>query len=247
MAEPSGDAPLSLRASLRWPLIRRAIETCAPATCLEIGCGQGAMGTRLARLTRSYLAVEPDQQSHEVAAARLGAVGGQVLHGSTELVPAGSRYDLVCAFEVLEHIDDDRAAVAEWVELVVPGGHLLVSVPAWPERFGPTDVAVGHFRRYRPDGLAEVLRSAGLEPVSSALYGWPLGNLLEATQNRMFRGTEPEPEETAARTARSGRLHQPRSRVRATLTGLAVRPFIGLQRLAPSRGTGIVALARRLD
>ena len=47
----------------------------------------------------------------------MAAAGGAVLHGDHTAVPAGSSYDLVCAFEVLEHIEDDAAALADWVRL----------------------------------------------------------------------------------------------------------------------------------
>ena len=53
-------APLSPRASLRWPFIRQAVTEFAPRRLLEAGCGQGAMGTRLIRLAPTYVAVEPD-------------------------------------------------------------------------------------------------------------------------------------------------------------------------------------------
>jgi len=45
-------------------------------------------------------------------------------------------YDMVCAFEVLEHLKRDEAALRDWITLVRPGGHLVLSVPAGPERFG---------------------------------------------------------------------------------------------------------------
>lgn len=68
------------------------------------------------------------------------------------------RYDvvsriMVCAFEVLEHIEDDKEALAERVTDVRPGGQLVLSVPAFQERFEPMDRHAGHFRRYSPEEL----------------------------------------------------------------------------------------------
>ena len=248
--------PLAPRAWLRWDLVDRMVAELRPATVLEIGCGQGSMGARLA--TRAdYLAVEPDPVSYAVAEARVAARGGTVLPADHTGVPAGSRYDLVCAFEVLEHLADDAAALADWVDLVRPGGHLMLSVPAFARRFGPMDTRVGHYRRYDPDQLSARLVEAGLVEPRVQVYGWPLGYALEAVRNRMDArhlatdatdatdgpaAGEPTPEE---RTAASGRHQQPGGGALGRGIEAATLPFRYLQRLAPDRGTGLLAVATR--
>ena len=150
MSDVHAPPPLAPRAWLRWDLVQRQVRALAPATCLELGCGQGAVGTRLARMC-DYLGVEPDPTSFAVAGPRITAAGGRVLRGDIDAVTPGSFFDLVCAFEVLEHLPDDVGALARWGRAVAPGGHLLLSVPAWQDRFGPWDEMVGHLRRYAPD------------------------------------------------------------------------------------------------
>lgn len=238
--------PLTPMANLRWHVVKRALAEIRPATILEIGCGQGSAGARLAAMAPTYLGVEPDERSSSVARSRVEPLGGTVITGDHTAVPAGTTYDLVCAFEVLEHIEDDKAALHDWAEFVRPGGHLLLSVPAWQDRFGPMDELVGHFRRYSPAELRDRLSNAALEPTHVQLYGWPLGYALEAVRNRIAkrRGTASEDASVEARTAGSGRLLQPKA-----LVGGAVRvatvPFQQAQRLVPKRGTGIVAVAVR--
>jgi SAM-dependent methyltransferase len=242
--------PLAPRAWLRWDLVDRLVAELRPATVLEIGCGQGSMGARLA--TRAdYLAVEPDPISYAVAEARVAACGGTVLPADHTGVPAGRQYDLVCAFEVLEHLADDAAALADWVALVRPGGHLMLSVPAFASRFGPMDTRVGHYRRYDPDQLASRLVEAGLVEPRVQVYGWPLGYALEAVRNRMdarhlATGAAAAGEPTAEeRTAASGRHQQPGGGAIGRGIELATLPFRYLQRLVPARGTGLVAVATR--
>jgi SAM-dependent methyltransferase len=231
--------------TLRWDLVQRRLAEIRPRTVLEIGCGQGAAGARLASMSE-YVGVEPDPASCQVAKRRIAPLGGRVVRGDHTAVPAGTRYDLACALEVLEHIEDDKGALADWVEHVRPGGHLLLSVPAWPHRFGAMDRLVGHFRRYSPEEMHELLSGAGLTEVSVRLYGWPLGYALEAVRNRVAAGRAEQVRQTPVeeRTAGSGRLLQPRA-----LVGAAVRagtaPFRYLQRARPRHGTGIVAVARR--
>ncbi|MEL7157397.1 MAG: methyltransferase domain-containing protein, partial [Actinomycetota bacterium] len=55
-----------------------------------------------------------------------------------------TRFDYVMAFEVLEHITDDRAALEEWLRRLRPGGRVLFSVPAHQRKYGDADRAVGH-------------------------------------------------------------------------------------------------------
>jgi SAM-dependent methyltransferase len=240
--------PLPPSAALRYAVVRRMVARLRPTTVLEIGCGQGAVGARLAA-GRRYLGVEPDLASYRLAAQRVRAAGGEVRNCDHTALPAGSRYDLVCAFEVIEHIEDDKAALTDWAELVRPGGHLLLSTPGRPDRFGAADTLVGHFRRYTPGRIADLLHDAGLVDAEVIGYNWPLGVPVETVRNRIASrrlASSAAPASRAEGTAGSGRFLQPRA-----LAGLAiavgVAPFAQLQRLAPARGTGLIALARRPD
>lgn len=240
--------PLAIRAWLRYDLVSRVIDRLAPTDVLEIGCGQGSFGARIAERAE-YLGIEPDRSSFEVARSRVEPRGGRVINSTHDEVPAGSTFDMVCAFEVLEHIEDDRGALASWVRFIRPGGHLVISVPAFAERFGPMDTHAGHFRRYSPAALQSLLTEGGLTVDEVSVYGWPLGYALEAVRNRIdtkkleaasARGTSIE-----QLTAASGRTFQPRRQVSGVVVQVATLPFRYLQRVQPRRGTGFVAVATR--
>ncbi len=225
---------------MRWALIAPLLPDVE--SVLEIGVGLGALGYRLAERYR-YVGLELDEEALAVARSRI--VRGTLIHGDLDAVD--ERFDLVVATEVLEHLEDDVAALRLWRERLVPGGAVLLSVPAFPERFGPWDVKAGHFRRYERDGLAATFRAAGFEPVAIRTYGFPLGNLLEAARDAVAKrqGGKGSMEE---RTAASGRLLQP-SRTTGWLTASAgtvgsvlQRPFTGSR-----HGVGFVALARATD
>lgn len=240
--------PLAIRAWLRYDVVSRIITRLQPASVLEIGCGQGAFGARLAGRV-DYLGVEPDESSYRVAAGRIEPRGGRVINGTHEAVPAGSAFDAVCAFEVLEHIEDDRAALAAWVPFIKPGGHLIMSVPAFQDRFGPMDTHAGHFMRYSPDELGSRLTEADLVVDEITVYGWPLGYALESVRNRIdakklatARANGTSIEEL---TAASGRTFQPSKRSSGLAVQAATLPFRYLQRAQPHRGTGLVAVAGR--
>lgn len=247
MADPVKLPPLTPMAWLRYDLITRLLDDIGPiSSILEIGCGQGAVGVRLAQRA-PYLGVEPDASSYAVAAERAAQLGGRarVLHGDSSLVDRDEQFDLVCAFEVLEHIGDDIAALKEWSAYVRPGGHVMLSVPAWQARFSAMDKMVGHFRRYDPDVMLAALTEAGFTSPRIELYGFPLGYLLEASRNKIAeRKVDAAPASIAERTSGSGRLFQPKGAIGA-LNKAGTAPFRLLQRGFGSRGTGLVAVGRR--
>ena len=218
-------------------------ESEATASFLEVGCGQGALGARLSRVF-NYVAYEPDVASFRVAEKRLRFAGsGRILNSFLPNSP-DRQFDNVGAFEVLEHIEDDLEALRMWRGWIRPGGRLLLSVPAWPHRFGPGDEAVGHFRRYEPEQLKHVVGEAGYGEIEVVMYGFPLGYLLEATRDRIAGGRTNGPMDE--RTAASGRSMQPGIRLGA-LTRPATLPFRVVQRAfrATPIGTGLVLAARR--
>ena len=79
--------------------------------------------------------------------------------------------DAALALDVIEHLDDDRAAIRRLGSLVRPGGVLIVSVPALPELFTEFDAIQGHRRRYLPETLRAAFAGSGLELERTLLVG----------------------------------------------------------------------------
>ena len=231
----------------RDPVLRLARRV-APERVLEIGIGQGAMGYRLAS-RYAYAGIEPDARSRAVARSRLLTLPTpSTCVEDLDALDPDARFDLVCSFEVLEHVDDDAQALTRWATLLAPGGHVLVSVPAHRRRYGPSDRAVGHHRRYDRDDLLELLGAAGLEPTEVLSYGVGLGHAVEAAWDIAMRHPRrDDADSTAERTAASGRTFQPRSRIGGLAREAVTLPFRVLQRPfeRTSTGVGWIALARR--
>jgi SAM-dependent methyltransferase len=141
----------------------------APGPMLEIGAGIGTFSRLLLDAGASPLVlVEPE----DVCVAELRNVFAdesrvevvqELLPESAALRsrPAFFRYAL--AQNVLEHIEDDVAALAAVVDALEPGGELAVLVPAHPFLYGRLDEGFGHFRRYTRPRLRALIRDAGAE------------------------------------------------------------------------------------
>jgi SAM-dependent methyltransferase len=237
-------APLAPNAWLRYDAVERMLPA-GVTDVAEIGCGRGAFGARLAQ-RYSYLGVEPDRESWAVAKARIDGLGrGEVRNVSSSAL-SGQRFDLVCAFEVLEHIENDADALSEWARLLRPGGWLLLSVPAHQRRFGPWDELVGHFRRYDERMITRLLDNAGFTDITVRLYGFPLGYLLEPVRNAVGRRrlAAAAGQSQEERTSGSGRQLQPSGGALGAVVAWVTIPFRLLQRATPKAGTGLVVRAR---
>ena len=239
--------PLSFNAWLRFDVARRMLPP-GPGDLLDIGCGQAALGIRLAaHHAYRYVGVEPDADSYGIAASRLAAaaVPGEIRNGDLKVLDSGTRFDVVTAFEVLEHIEDDKAALDEWIQRARPGGTLLLSTPAHQHRYGVQDELVGHFRRYDPPAMEELLKAAGLENIEVRLYGMPAGYALEAARNAIGRRriAAVKDESLTERSQGSGRFMQPSSPLAGMVTRLGTAPFRQIQRVFPHTGPTLVARA----
>jgi SAM-dependent methyltransferase len=147
---------------------------------LDVGCGNGRHAFEALRHGAEVTATDVDGAALievERMAAAMALAGEVAVGGSLRTVVADARnlpfdeaeFDVVIAAEMLEHIHDDSAAIAELGRVLRPGGVLAVTVPRWwPERVCWAlsseyhEVPGGHIRIYRRRELVERLRRSGL-------------------------------------------------------------------------------------
>jgi SAM-dependent methyltransferase len=172
-----------------------------PARVLDAGCGWGV--TLEALEARGYSVVGIDVSPR--ALAKLDQPGRTlaVADLTRPLPEKVETFDVVLALDVLEHLDDDRVAVATLSRLANPeNGVVIVSVPARPDLFSEFDAIQGHRRRYLPDRLRAAFHDSGLEVVSVFWWGAWMVPILKRERRRKKAKTGEAPAEVYRRHLR---------------------------------------------
>lgn len=124
-----------------------------PATnlnILNVGCGPGRSSEYLSKFGK-VTSIEYDKFCCEFAAEKTGL---EIIHGSiTELPFNDKSFDLVCAFDVIEHVEDDQLAVNELKRVTKNESLVLITVPAFMSLWSHHDVINHHFKRYKIDEI----------------------------------------------------------------------------------------------
>ena len=142
-------------------LIRRDAQLPAGAQILEIGCGTGHNLAMLAEFGHVD-GLELDDEARALSEKRLGRMVMSSPLPELAGVP-DCHYDLIGAFDVIEHIDDDHAALASIATKLKPGGKFVIAVPAHQWMWSAHDVVNHHKRRYSSRALQALIESSPLE------------------------------------------------------------------------------------
>lgn len=146
---------------LRQRVIRRAVAESGPDLVLEVGSGLSPMITGSNRVVYSELSYRALRtlKHHQ-------GRGMYVVADGTRLPFRDGVFSHTVCSEVIEHVEDDQAALNELARVMRPGGLLCLTVPHRKFYFAADDRFVRHFRRYEIDDVEEKLGRAGLRPLT---------------------------------------------------------------------------------
>jgi len=155
---------------------------------LEIGCGNGYVLAGVAGLREWEILVGSELHpiALRTARARLGR-RAQFVQMDARKILARDAFDLIGAFDVLEHIEEDEMVLAAMHQALCPGGGVLIAVPQHPFLWSQVDENAHHVRRYRRGEMERKLESAGFEILFSASYTALLLPLMAASRFRKRR------------------------------------------------------------
>jgi SAM-dependent methyltransferase len=241
---------------MRRARIQALMHGISGGNLLEIGPGVGALLLENAKLGFECEALETSSEARQLALKLVANSGYPIVIHDAPDSSWKDRFDVIFAFEVLEHIDDDLAALAQWTSWLKPGGHLLLSVPAHMRLWTARDEWAGHMRRYEREPLKAVFAAAGLSIEKFECYGFPLTNLSEWVSSPLFarkihRDGADSREDRKRNNDRSGIDRSPDLKLFPLLNSLpgklALRTFFMIQTMFLNMdiGTGYIVKARR--
>jgi SAM-dependent methyltransferase len=190
------------RGSLFLRMLSRHVGE-APLRVLDVGCGTGSNVLRLGRFGR-VVGLDPSGDALSYCRDRL-AGRGALTGGVMSSLPFGAAsFDLVTAFDVLEHDADPDACVREVRRVLKPGGWFFASVPAYRFMWGDHDRVAHHFRRYHRAEVGRLIANAGFEVVrltylNSLLF--PVAFVFRQLKNIVGRLKKHEPRSDFGSTA----------------------------------------------
>lgn len=235
---------------LRRDRVLVALADMPPRRILEVGCGAGALLHDLHRLGHRCTGLEHSEAARGMAVAMHAHTDVEIVAAAAPAWPA-QPFDALVSCEVLEHINDDTAALREWLSFVRPGGRVVLSVPAHPTWWGPHDVWAGHVRRYSKAAFVDLAERAGLQVDRVECYGFPVANLTMVLRNLATVIKGKDALDVAASTARSGVERHTEVKLFAGQTSLpgrlALRAALAMQKrfLSTPLGEGYLIVATR--
>lgn len=137
---------------------------------LEIGCGTGFVLAGLAEAFPSMALSGSELFREGLPFAAQRVPRARLMQMDARRIPFRDEFDLIGAFDVIEHIEDHAGVVAAIHAALVPGGGAMFTVPQHPWLWSRADDIACHVRRYRPGELEGLLRAAGFRVVYSTSF-----------------------------------------------------------------------------
>ncbi|HEV2776135.1 MAG TPA: class I SAM-dependent methyltransferase [Solirubrobacteraceae bacterium] len=177
-------------------LIVWALERHFPSArnLLEVGCGTGFVVAGIAQALASLSLEAGDPQTSGLAFARDRVPGARLYQFDARSLPFDREFDVVGAFDVIEHLDEDERVLAQMWRAVRPGGGALITVPQHGWLWSAEDDAGGHKRRYSRRELVAKVQRAGFSVERVTSFVSVLLPLMAAARLRARVGMRHDPD-----------------------------------------------------
>lgn len=155
------------RRRIFFELLKRFLPKKDDLLIMDVGCGYGGMLEGLSELGNA-MGMEIDLDSARASLDR--GCGGICLGSGYDMPIREDSVDLFTLFDAIEHIEDDEKVVNQCAKALKPGGHIMITVPAYQFLYADNDRIAQHLRRYTRPRLKRIVRNAGLEVVKATHY-----------------------------------------------------------------------------
>jgi SAM-dependent methyltransferase len=166
---------------IQWAL-RRHFPTAK--TFLEVGCGTGFVLSGLRSRYPEIHAMGTDIFTEGLNVSKSRLPGTELFQMDARCMPFDSEFDVIGAFDTLEHIEDDKKVLQEFFRSCKPGGGIILTVPQHPSLWSAADEHAFHKRRYTRRELISKIRDSGFEPLRVTSFVFFLLPLMLASRRR---------------------------------------------------------------
>lgn len=220
-------------------VLRHRLPACPTRRILDVGCGTGGMLEMLTAFGPTVCGMDMSADAIAFCRERGLESKARLLQGKLpdDLPPEASQWDLVTAFDVIEHLDDDRAVLRDIRGVLAPGGVLVVTVPAFNFLWGPHDDLNFHKRRYSARMLRESLTDSGFRVEYASYFNtwlFPVVAAVRVLRRAVSFGKPTEPKSD---------FFMPRPAVNAALTRLFESEAALVPRIPLPVGVSLIAVA----
>jgi 2-polyprenyl-3-methyl-5-hydroxy-6-metoxy-1,4-benzoquinol methylase len=157
------------RQKILWNFISRNFSLTKNSKVLDVGCGTGAI---LDTFAKNFDAYGQDVSEQAVDFCKQRGLKNVFRGYLNELPSHLKEFDLVTAFDVVEHIEDDLGVLKQMHSLLKKNGSVLITVPAFQMLWGAHDVVTHHKRRYIKKSLRNIMQNAGFEIVRMSYFNF---------------------------------------------------------------------------
>lgn len=236
---------------LRLALLESLFRQHLPAhdfSSLELGPGLGDVSRYLVHDSRcsGLTLVDFSEQTLGMLRERFqDSKNVHYLNKELSELSSSTTFDLVLAFEVLEHVEEDIQALKTIYGLIKSDGQFIMSVPAYQKKWQIQDITAGHIRRYERDELHSKLVSAGFSNIEIIDYGFPLTALMYPFRQALYK---PETQISLQERSKISGISRPFfSRFPLWFLYPVYLPFIYLQKIFINKdlGDGFIAIAKK--
>jgi SAM-dependent methyltransferase len=194
LASHSNPTPAYL---FRRYLARQLLETVPPGRFLEIGVGSGRFYEELELRGFSGLCLDLNDDLIQEHQQQRNHAESTIVFQSRDFFTLQEQFDLIIAFEVLEHYEADQLCLRKWESLLRHGGTLIFSVPAHMRQWTRNDTRAGHARRYEKVELMRKLSASHLHLENLWCYGFPILNVTYPLSSILLKSDQDAREATS--------------------------------------------------
>ncbi|MCK5413415.1 MAG: class I SAM-dependent methyltransferase [Candidatus Pacebacteria bacterium] len=225
------------------------LKTIRKGKFLEIGIGAGDFISKLFEMGYCGLGIDLSDEAIDLTKKRIKNINNHIEIKKQDFFEINEKFDIVFAFELMEHFENDKKFLIKINNLLNKSGHFIFSVPARKNMWDINDVWAGHFRRYEKKEIELKLKKCNFEVLQNYSYGFPTVNLIKPIRNSLINKKNIAKKNQPNNTLKSGVDRNYIKKFSSLINEYTMMPSILIQKMFYNFdfGDGYVVLAKKIE